>query len=174
MQGYAHASATFVKYDSAMSNKELSNESHPRTLYVGNLDPTVTEELILALFGQIGPVKGCKIIQEPGNDPYCFVEFTDHQAAAAALLAMNKRQCLGKEPLSLLPNPRHSIYLRRSIPGFVEKWALEMSSVLLRGLSLCMICLRDFSSDGLFLKPGSIILVYRKERATPSTVSGHL
>ncbi|GFS46815.1 nucleolysin TIAR [Trichonephila inaurata madagascariensis] len=97
MQGYAHASASFVKYDSAMSNKELSNESHPRTLYVGNLDPTVTEELILALFGQIGPVKGCKIIQEPGNDPYCFVEFTDHQAAAAALLAMNKRQCLGKE-----------------------------------------------------------------------------
>ncbi|GFY02522.1 uncharacterized protein TNCV_3504021 [Trichonephila clavipes] len=64
MQGYAHASASFVKYDSAMSNKELSNESHPRTLYVGNLDPTVTEELILALFGQIGPVKGCKIIQE--------------------------------------------------------------------------------------------------------------
>lgn len=97
MQGYAHASASFVKYDSAMSNKELSNESHPRTLYVGNLDPTVTEELILALFGQIGPVKGCKIIQEPGNDPYCFVEFTDHQAAAAALLAMNRRKCLGKE-----------------------------------------------------------------------------
>ncbi|XP_055951232.1 nucleolysin TIAR-like isoform X3 [Argiope bruennichi] len=97
MQGYAHASASFVKYDSAMSNKEPSNESHPRTLYVGNLDPTVTEELILALFGQIGPVKGCKIIQEPGNDPYCFVEFTDHQAAAAALLAMNKRLCLGKE-----------------------------------------------------------------------------
>lgn len=32
--------------------------------YVGNLDPTVTEDLILALFGQIGPVKGCKIIQE--------------------------------------------------------------------------------------------------------------
>ncbi|GIX76825.1 RRM domain-containing protein [Caerostris extrusa] len=64
MQGYAHASASFVKYDSAMSNKEMSNESHPRTLYVGNLDPTVTEDLILALFGQIGPVKGCKIIQE--------------------------------------------------------------------------------------------------------------
>ncbi|XP_022246327.1 nucleolysin TIAR-like isoform X1 [Limulus polyphemus] len=32
-----------------------------------------------------------------GNDPYCFVEFSDHQAAAAALLAMNKRHCLGKE-----------------------------------------------------------------------------
>ncbi|XP_022240765.1 nucleolysin TIAR-like isoform X4 [Limulus polyphemus] len=32
-----------------------------------------------------------------GNDRYCFVEFTDHQAAAAALLAMNKRHCLGRE-----------------------------------------------------------------------------
>ncbi|XP_067144079.1 nucleolysin TIAR-like isoform X2 [Centruroides vittatus] len=80
-----------------MSNKDQVNDNQPRTLYVGNLDPSVTEELILALFGQIGPVKGCKIIHEPGNDPYCFVEFTDHQAAAAALLAMNKRQCLGKE-----------------------------------------------------------------------------
>ncbi|XP_076308110.1 cytotoxic granule associated RNA binding protein TIA1-like isoform X2 [Tachypleus tridentatus] len=80
-----------------MSNKDQWNESQPRTLYVGNLNPAVTEELILALFGQIGPVKGCKIIQETGNDPYCFVEFTDHQAAAAALLAMNKRHCLGKE-----------------------------------------------------------------------------
>ncbi|XP_076345959.1 cytotoxic granule associated RNA binding protein TIA1-like isoform X4 [Tachypleus tridentatus] len=31
------------------------------------------------------------------NDRYCFVEFADHQAAAAALLAMNKRHCLGRE-----------------------------------------------------------------------------
>uniref|UniRef100_A0A0K8RDB8 Putative apoptosis-promoting rna-binding protein tia-1/tiar n=1 Tax=Ixodes ricinus TaxID=34613 RepID=A0A0K8RDB8_IXORI len=44
-----------------------------------------------------GVVKGCKIIHEPGNDPYCFVEFTDHQSAASALLAMNKRLCYGKE-----------------------------------------------------------------------------
>lgn len=36
--------------------------------YVGNLDPSVTEELILALFGQIGPVKGCKIIHEVSSD----------------------------------------------------------------------------------------------------------
>ena len=69
-----------------------------KTLYVGNLDHSVTEELILALFGQIGPVKGCKIIREPGGgDPYCFVEFTNHPAASAALTAMNRRICLGKE-----------------------------------------------------------------------------
>ena len=78
----------------------------------------VTEELIMALFSQIGPVKGCKIIREPGrenqvirrfweiffsgNDPYCFVEFAHHQAASAAITAMNKRLCMGKEMKVLL------------------------------------------------------------------------
>ena len=76
---------------------DASNEVNPRTLYVGNLDPSVTEDLILALFGQIGPCKGCKIICEPGNDPYAFVEFADHGSAQAALMAMNKRMCLGRE-----------------------------------------------------------------------------
>ena len=35
--------------------------------------------------------QGCKIIRDPGTDPYCFVEFQHHQAASAALTAMNKR-----------------------------------------------------------------------------------
>ena len=91
--------------------------------YVGNLSPHVTEELLLALFGQIGECKSCKIIhevsahyksdfvyffnlnfiiQQPGNDPYAFVEFSDSSSAAAALSAMNKRSCLGK--VSLLFN----------------------------------------------------------------------
>lgn len=75
----------------------VGDETQPRTLYVGNLDPSVTEQLILTIFSQIGPCKGCKIIHEPGNDPYAFVEFPDHHAAAAALMAMNKRLCLGRE-----------------------------------------------------------------------------
>lgn len=33
---------------------------------------------------------------QPGSDPYCFVEFHDHTAAAAALAAMNKRMCMGR------------------------------------------------------------------------------
>lgn len=52
-----------------------SEGSSAKTLYVGNLDPQITEDLIMALFSQIGVVSNCKIIQEPGNDPYCFVEF---------------------------------------------------------------------------------------------------
>jgi len=39
----------------------------------------------------------CRVfLLQPGNDPYAFVEFTDHQGAAAALAAMNKRLFLDK------------------------------------------------------------------------------
>jgi len=34
------------------------------TSYVGNLDPAVTEDLLVTLFGQLGSCKGCKIIHE--------------------------------------------------------------------------------------------------------------
>lgn len=69
----------------------------PKTLYVGNLAWETTEDLMMVLFNQIGPVKGCKIIRDPGSDPYCFIEFAHHQAASAALTAMNRRQILGRE-----------------------------------------------------------------------------
>lgn len=75
----------------------MSDESSPTTLYVGNLDHSVSEELLCALFSQIGDVKGCKVIREPGNDPYAFVDFASHQGAATALAAMNKRLFLEKE-----------------------------------------------------------------------------
>uniref|UniRef100_A0A671YB43 TIA1 cytotoxic granule-associated RNA binding protein-like 1 n=1 Tax=Sparus aurata TaxID=8175 RepID=A0A671YB43_SPAAU len=76
----------------------MDDESHPKTLYVGNLSRDVTEILILQLFTQIGPCKSCKMITEhTSNDPYCFVEFFEHRDAAAALAAMNGRKILGKE-----------------------------------------------------------------------------
>ncbi|KAA0717963.1 Nucleolysin TIAR TIA-1-related protein [Triplophysa tibetana] len=76
----------------------MEDESHPKTLYVGNLSRDVTENLILQLFTQIGPCKSCKMITEQtSNDPYCFVEFFEHRDAAAALAAMNGRKILGKE-----------------------------------------------------------------------------
>jgi len=73
------------------------SETHPKTLYVGSLPHEITEDLIIALFSKIGPCSGCKIIREPGNDPFCFLEFADHSHAAHALMAMNRRLVLGKE-----------------------------------------------------------------------------
>lgn len=67
------------------------------TLYVGNLDHSVTEELICTLFSQMGPVKSCKVIRDSGSDPYAFVEYHHHTAAATALGAMNKRLFFERE-----------------------------------------------------------------------------
>lgn len=75
----------------------MSDETHPRILYVGNLDPGCTEELLVTLFSQLGSCKGCKIIHEAGSDLYAFVEFAEHRDAQLALAAMNKRVVLGRE-----------------------------------------------------------------------------
>ncbi|CAF4653874.1 unnamed protein product, partial [Rotaria sp. Silwood2] len=51
----------------------FEENANSRTLYVGNLDPS------------------------PTSDPYAFIEFAEHQPAANALLAMNKRLVMGRE-----------------------------------------------------------------------------
>ncbi len=38
-----------------------------------------------------------QIIFQSTSDPYAFIEFAQHQAAAHALLAMNKRLVMGRE-----------------------------------------------------------------------------
>jgi nucleolysin TIA-1/TIAR len=75
----------------------MSDEVYPRILYVGNLDPSVTEELLVTLFGQLGSCQGCKLIRDAGSDMYAFVEFAQHSDAQLALMAMNKRIVLGRE-----------------------------------------------------------------------------
>lgn len=72
-------------------------ETGNTTLYVGNLDPSVNEDLIGALFSQMGSVKSCKVIRDSGSDPYAFVEYHLHNAASTALIAMNKRVFLERE-----------------------------------------------------------------------------
>lgn len=74
----------------------MGNEE-PKTLYIGNLDSSVTEEFISTLFGQIGVVSKTKVIFDGTNDPYAFVEFSDHHMAAQALQTMNRRMLLDKE-----------------------------------------------------------------------------
>ncbi|ESN95132.1 hypothetical protein HELRODRAFT_186005 [Helobdella robusta] len=68
-----------------------------KTLYVGNLDAAVSEELLYMLFSQFGMCMECKILREAGHDPYAFIKYTEHQHAQAALMAMNKRNVLGRE-----------------------------------------------------------------------------
>ncbi|KRX27773.1 Nucleolysin TIAR, partial [Trichinella nelsoni] len=100
-------------YGEFFNTGESIDEFNPRTLYVGNLDATISEEFLLSLFSHIGGVSKCKIIHEgitegwkntandfltrlTASDPYAFVEFVDHASAVQALTAMNKRLLLGK------------------------------------------------------------------------------
>nr|XP_045618737.1 sphingomyelin synthase-related protein 1-like isoform X2 [Procambarus clarkii]XP_045618738.1 sphingomyelin synthase-related protein 1-like isoform X2 [Procambarus clarkii] len=69
----------------------MAHSEQNRTLYVGNLDSTVTEDLIMMLFGQLGEVRSCKMFREPTTDPYCFVEFCDHMTALNAITMMNDK-----------------------------------------------------------------------------------
>jgi len=84
--------------------------------YVGNLQPQVNENFMQVLFGQMGTCVGCKMIYEPGQDPYCFVEFADHQSAATALNTMNGREVMGK-PMRVnwatSPNSKNSAEMAR-------------------------------------------------------------
>lgn len=99
------------------------DESQPKTLYVGNLDGSVSEDLLVALFGKMGPVKSCKIIREPGNDPYAFIEYSNYQAASTALTAMNKRVFLDKE-IKVSHRNAYNLYIFKYIIFFVQvNWA---------------------------------------------------
>ncbi|XP_033098702.1 nucleolysin TIA-1-like [Anneissia japonica] len=72
-----------------------------RVLYIGNLAREVTEDLILQLFGAIGPCLNCKLISEHlGNDPYCFVEFETRASAKLAMDALNGRTIYNKVGIS--------------------------------------------------------------------------
>ncbi|CAI4232198.1 unnamed protein product, partial [Auanema sp. JU1783] len=97
--GESHDNAYNPRTHSKVAEKEgfsMGNDE-PKTLYVGNLDSSVTEEFIATLFGQMGVVTKTKVIFDGTNDPYAFVEFSDHSQAAQALQAMNRRMLLEKE-----------------------------------------------------------------------------
>ncbi|KAI9262195.1 hypothetical protein BDA99DRAFT_510500 [Phascolomyces articulosus] len=72
-----------------------------KALYVGNLDPRVTEEMLQQIFSVISPVGTVKIIRDRnythGGFNYGFVEFNEHTAAEQALQAMTGRSVFGQE-----------------------------------------------------------------------------
>lgn len=62
-------------------------------LYIGNLDYTVTEEQLEALFATYGPVKQVDIIDGRG---FGFVEMTETEDAAKAKEALNETSFQGR------------------------------------------------------------------------------
>lgn len=72
-----------------------------KSLYVGNLDPRVTDNMLHEIFGVAGSVNNTKIIPDKnyqhGGLNYGFVEFNDHRSAEQALQTLNGRKIYNME-----------------------------------------------------------------------------
>ncbi|KAM6295694.1 RNA-binding protein 7 [Aegotheles albertisi] len=69
-----------------------------RTLFVGNLDPKVTEELIFELFHQAGPVLKVKIPRDRDGRPkqFAFVNFKHEESVPYGLSLLNGIKLYGR------------------------------------------------------------------------------
>ncbi|KAL1921775.1 uncharacterized protein VTP21DRAFT_10417 [Calcarisporiella thermophila] len=72
-----------------------------KTLYVGNLDPRVTDVMLHQIFSTVGPIENVKIIPDKnfshGGLNYGFVEYHDHRTAEQALQTLNGRKIFNME-----------------------------------------------------------------------------
>ncbi|KAJ2383039.1 E3 ubiquitin-protein ligase pub1 [Coemansia sp. RSA 2611] len=83
----------------AGAQERALDEANARTLYVGNLDPLVTEAVLLKVFKPVSPVMDIKIITNKrlGGLNYAFIEFLGHDHATAALQHLNGRRIFENE-----------------------------------------------------------------------------
>ncbi|KAJ2159894.1 E3 ubiquitin-protein ligase pub1 [Coemansia sp. RSA 552] len=85
----------------AGSAPQRVEDPNAKSLYVGSLDPRVTEQALLEVFSTARPVVAVKIIvdkrQTHGGLNYGFVEFANHQDAEVALQGLNGRRIIDSE-----------------------------------------------------------------------------
>ncbi|KAI1725735.1 RNA recognition motif domain-containing protein [Ditylenchus destructor] len=74
--------------------KLRSIDDQPRTIYIANLAPEVSKDVLKALFGPIGSIEKIEIMSTGAPNKFAFVEFVDHSAAAQAIRKMNMRVLL--------------------------------------------------------------------------------
>jgi len=70
----------------------INQEDKPRTLYIGNLNSSMTEDALKDLFGLFGTVTNLELTSNALSEPYAFIEFAEHSSAKQALKAMNKKK----------------------------------------------------------------------------------
>ncbi|XP_040181367.1 RNA-binding protein 7 [Rana temporaria] len=77
----------------------MGGDQADRTLYVGNLHPKSTEELLFELFLQAGPVANVKIPKDKdGNTkPFAFVNFKHEESVPYAMSLLNGIKLFGRQ-----------------------------------------------------------------------------
>ncbi|XWS27450.1 hypothetical protein CRYUN_Cryun26dG0116400 [Craigia yunnanensis] len=94
------------------------DDSIRRTVYVSDIDHTITEERLAVLFSICGQVVDCRVCGDPNSVlRFAFVEFTDEEGARAALNLGGTM--LGFYPVRVLPSktailPVNPTFLPRS------------------------------------------------------------
>nr|VDC64778.1 unnamed protein product [Brassica rapa] len=100
------------------ASKAQRDDSIRRTVYVSDIDQTVTEEVLAGLFSSYGQVVDCRICGDPNSVlRFAFVEFSDDQGARAALSVGGT--IIGYHPVRVLPSktailPVNPTFLPRS------------------------------------------------------------
>lgn len=83
--------------------KAQKEERIRRTVYVSDIDHTVTEEMLASLFSNCGNVVDCRVCGDPNSVlRFAFIEFADEYGARAALNLGG--YMLGFYPLRVLPS----------------------------------------------------------------------
>ncbi|KAI4376484.1 hypothetical protein MLD38_014241 [Melastoma candidum] len=65
-----------------------------RSVYVGNIHPQVTDQLLQEIFSSTGSIEGCKLIRKEKSS-YGFVDYYDRRSAALAIVTLNGRHLFG-------------------------------------------------------------------------------
>ncbi|KAJ9183715.1 hypothetical protein P3X46_007529 [Hevea brasiliensis] len=65
------------------------------SVYVGNIQPQVTEPLLLEVFSNAGSIEGFKLIRKEKSS-YGFVDYFDHRSADLAIVTLNGRHLFGQ------------------------------------------------------------------------------
>lgn len=84
-------------------------DNHNTTVYVGNLPWKATEDDLLALFRQYGPVVDVRIIQDPATGRsrgYGFVEFDGEGYVPQVVASLNGTQFQGRSLMVSLAKPK--------------------------------------------------------------------
>ncbi|KAK9840379.1 hypothetical protein WJX74_008812 [Apatococcus lobatus] len=89
-----------------------------RTIYICDIDQSVTEEELAEIFDDCGPVQDCRVCGDPNSAMrFAFIEFRDEEAVSKALAKAGMR--IGSFSLRILPSktaivPVNNKYLPRS------------------------------------------------------------
>ncbi|KAM7187750.1 hypothetical protein V8F33_011057 [Rhypophila sp. PSN 637] len=92
MGGSGDKSGMMSPASAAAFARRAAPEPNKRALYVGGLDPRVTEDVLRQIFETTGHVQNVKIIPDKNGYNYGFVEYDDPGAAERAMSTLNGRR----------------------------------------------------------------------------------